>query len=129
MLIAILTMIFQAGTADVKLLTHDFPVGCSHGCGWRFCVFRRKDSLWPVHLAARRPRGGATAGSVILAGVLLKFGGYGFLRFSLPMFPIASADFTPFVFGLSVIAIIYTSLVALAQEDMAVTYSSVAYGI
>ena len=66
---------------------------------------------------------------MILAGVLLKFGGYGFLRFSLPMFPIASADFTPFIFGLSVIAIIYTSLVALAQEDMKklIAYSSVAH--
>ena len=66
---------------------------------------------------------------MILAGVLLKFGGYGFLRFSLPMFPIASADFTPFIFTMSVIAIIYTSLVALAQEDMKklIAYSSVAH--
>jgi NADH-quinone oxidoreductase subunit M len=70
-----------------------------------------------------------TAGSVILAGVLLKFGGYGFLRFSLPMFPLASADFTPLIFILSVIAIIYTSLVALAQGDMKklIAYSSVAH--
>jgi NADH-quinone oxidoreductase subunit M len=70
-----------------------------------------------------------TAGSVILAGVLLKMGGYGFLRFSLPMFPLASEFFTPLVFTLSIIAVIYTSLVALAQEDMKklIAYSSVAH--
>ncbi|MBT4040811.1 MAG: NADH-quinone oxidoreductase subunit M, partial [Rhodospirillales bacterium] len=70
-----------------------------------------------------------TAGSVILAGVLLKFGGYGFLRFSLPMFPLASADFAPLIFALSMIAVVYTSLVALAQEDMKklIAYSSVAH--
>jgi NADH-quinone oxidoreductase subunit M len=70
-----------------------------------------------------------TAGSVILAGILLKMGGYGFLRFSIPMFPIASAEFAPLIFALSVIAIIYTSLVALAQEDMKklIAYSSVAH--
>ncbi|MGL4489122.1 MAG: NADH-quinone oxidoreductase subunit M, partial [Rhizobiaceae bacterium] len=70
-----------------------------------------------------------TAGSVILAAILLKMGGYGFLRFSLPMFPLASADLAPWVWGLSVIAIIYTSLVALVQEDMKklIAYSSVAH--
>jgi NADH-quinone oxidoreductase subunit M len=70
-----------------------------------------------------------TAGSVILAGILLKMGGYGFLRFSIPMFPLASAEFAPLIFALSVIAIIYTSLVALAQEDMKklIAYSSVAH--
>ncbi len=70
-----------------------------------------------------------TAGSVILAGILLKLGGYGFLRFSLPMFPLASADFAPLIFTLSVIAIIYTSLVALVQEDIKklIAYSSVAH--
>ncbi len=69
-----------------------------------------------------------TAGSVILAGILLKMGGYGFLRFSIPMFPLASAEFAPLIFALSVIAIIYTSLVALAQEDVKklIAYSSVA---
>ena len=74
-------------------------------------------------------RSAPTAGSVILAGVLLKLGGYGFIRFSLPMFPLASADLAPFVFTLSVIAIIYTSLVALVQEDMKklIAYSSVAH--
>ncbi|MCG5651085.1 proton-conducting transporter membrane subunit, partial [Holdemanella sp. DFI.5.21] len=70
-----------------------------------------------------------TAGSVILAGILLKMGGYGFIRFSLPMFPLASHDFAPLVFALSVIAIVYTSLVALVQEDMKklIAYSSVAH--
>jgi NADH-quinone oxidoreductase subunit M len=70
-----------------------------------------------------------TAGSVILAGILLKMGGYGFLRFSLPMFPVASEEFAPLVFVLSIVAIIYTSLVALAQEDVKklIAYSSVAH--
>src|SRR5206468_4003027 len=70
-----------------------------------------------------------TAGSVVLAAILLKMGGYGFLRFSLPMFPIASADFAPLIFTLSIVAIIYTSLVALMQEDMKklIAYSSVAH--
>src|SRR4029079_19742447 len=70
-----------------------------------------------------------TAGSVILAAILLKMGGYGFLRFSLPMFPLASHDFAPLIFTLSVVAIVYTSLVALMQEDMKklIAYSSVAH--
>jgi NADH-quinone oxidoreductase subunit M len=86
--------------------------------------------MWPVHTWLPDAHVEApTAGSVILAAILLKMGGYGFLRFSLPMFPIASADFTPFVFTLSVVAIIYTSLVALMQEDMKklIAYSSVAH--
>jgi NADH-quinone oxidoreductase subunit M len=86
--------------------------------------------MWPVHTWLPDAHVEApTAGSVILAGVLLKFGGYGFLRFSLPMFPIASFDFTPLIFSLSVIAIIYTSCVALVQEDMKklIAYSSVAH--
>ncbi len=132
MLLAILTMIFQAGTADItKLMNHDFSVGLQPWL-WLafFASFAVKVPMWPVHTWLPDAHVEApTAGSVILAGVLLKFGGYGFLRFSLPMFPIASADFTPFVFGLSVIAIIYTSLVALAQEDMKklIAYSSVAH--
>jgi NADH-quinone oxidoreductase subunit M len=86
--------------------------------------------MWPVHTWLPDAHVEApTAGSVILAGILLKMGGYGFLRFSLPMFPIASVDFAPFVFVLSVVAVIYTSLVALAQEDMKklIAYSSVAH--
>jgi NADH-quinone oxidoreductase subunit M len=86
--------------------------------------------MWPVHTWLPDAHVEApTAGSVILAGILLKMGGYGFLRFSLPMFPLASADFAPLVFALSVIAIIYTSLVALMQEDMKklIAYSSVAH--
>jgi NADH-quinone oxidoreductase subunit M len=86
--------------------------------------------MWPVHTWLPDAHVEApTAGSVILAAILLKMGGYGFLRFSLPMFPIASHDFAPFVFTLSVIAIVYTSLVALVQEDMKklIAYSSVAH--
>ena len=86
--------------------------------------------MWPVHTWLPDAHVEApTAGSVILAGILLKMGGYGFLRFSLPMFPLASIDFAPLVFALSVIAIIYTSLVALMQEDMKklIAYSSVAH--
>ena len=132
MLLAILTMIFEAGTADItKLLNHDFPVSLQPWL-WLafFASFAVKVPMWPVHTWLPDAHVEApTAGSVILAGVLLKFGGYGFLRFSLPMFPIASADFTPLIFTLSVVAIIYTSLVALAQEDMKklIAYSSVAH--
>ena len=132
MLLAILTMIFESGTADITtLLNHDFPVSLQPWLRLAFFAsFAVKVPMWPVHTWLPDAHVEApTAGSVILAGVLLKFGGYGFLRFSLPMFPIASADFTPFIFGLSVIAIIYTSLVALAQEDMKklIAYSSVAH--
>jgi NADH-quinone oxidoreductase subunit M len=86
--------------------------------------------MWPVHTWLPDAHVEApTAGSVILAGVLLKMGAYGFLRFSIPMLPDASALFTPLIFTLSVIAVIYTSLVALAQEDMKklIAYSSVAH--
>jgi NADH-quinone oxidoreductase subunit M len=86
--------------------------------------------MWPVHTWLPDAHVEApTAGSVILAGVLLKMGGYGFLRFSIPMFPEATEYFTPLVYTLSVVAIIYTSLVALAQEDMKklIAYSSVAH--
>jgi NADH-quinone oxidoreductase subunit M len=86
--------------------------------------------MWPVHTWLPDAHVEApTAGSVILAGILLKMGGYGFLRFSVPMFPVASQEFAPLVFALSVIAIIYTSLVALAQEDVKklIAYSSVAH--
>jgi NADH-quinone oxidoreductase subunit M len=86
--------------------------------------------MWPVHTWLPDAHVEApTAGSVILAAILLKMGGYGFLRFSLPMFPLASAEFAPFIFTLSVVAIVYTSLVALMQKDMKklIAYSSVAH--
>src|SRR3546814_12488922 len=85
--------------------------------------------IWPVHTWLPDAHVQApTAGSVILAGVLLKMGGYGFIRFSLPMFPEASAQMAWLVFGLSMIAVVYTSLVALVQNDMTklIAYSSVA---
>ena len=132
MLVAIMAMYWQAGTLDVPtLLTYKFP---AHMQFWLwiafFASFAVKMPMWPVHTWLPDAHVEApTAGSVILAGVLLKLGGYGFIRFSLPMFPLASADLAPFVFTLSVIAIIYTSLVALVQEDMKklIAYSSVAH--
>jgi NADH-quinone oxidoreductase subunit M len=132
MLIAILTMMSEAGTSDMTiLLKYDFSASLQSWL-WLafFASFAVKVPMWPVHTWLPDAHVEApTAGSVILAGVLLKFGGYGFLRFSLPMFPLASADFTPLIFILSAIAIIYTSLVALAQEDMKklIAYSSVAH--
>ena len=132
MLLAIMAMFFQAGTTDItKLLTHDFPVDMQTWL-WLafFASFAVKMPMWPVHTWLPDAHVEApTAGSVILAGILLKMGGYGFLRFSLPMFPDASLYFAPFVFTLSVVAIIYTSLVALMQEDMKklIAYSSVAH--
>ena len=95
-----------------------------------FASFAVKMPMWPVHTWLPDAHVEApTAGSVILAGILLKMGGYGFLRFSLPMFPLASEMFAPLIFTLSVVAIIYTSLVALMQEDMKklIAYSSVAH--
>jgi len=132
MLLAIMAMFFQAGTTDIPtLLTHPFPASMQPWL-WLafFASFAVKMPMWPVHTWLPDAHVEApTAGSVILAGILLKMGGYGFLRFSLPMFPIASADFAPFIFVLSVVAIIYTSLVALMQEDMKklIAYSSVAH--
>jgi NADH-quinone oxidoreductase subunit M len=112
-------------------MTHKFPADMQWWL-WLafFASFAVKMPMWPVHTWLPDAHVEApTAGSVILAGILLKMGGYGFLRFSLPMFPLASQEFAPFVFGLSVIAIIYTSLVALAQEDVKklIAYSSVAH--
>ena len=112
-------------------MTHQFPPGMQTWL-WLafFASFAVKVPMWPVHTWLPDAHVEApTAGSVILAGVLLKMGGYGFLRFSLPMLPEASADFAPLIFALSVVAIIYTSLVALAQEDMKklIAYSSVAH--
>ena len=132
MLLAMLTMYFTAGTTDITvLLDYDFPVGLQTWLWLAFLAsFAVKVPMWPVHTWLPDAHVEApTAGSVILAGVLLKFGGYGFLRFSLPMFPEASIEFTPLIFALSIIAVIYTSLVALAQEDMKklIAYSSVAH--
>ena len=132
MLLAILAMYFTAGTADIQtLMAYSFPADMQTWL-WLafFASFAVKVPMWPVHTWLPDAHVEApTAGSVILAGVLLKFGGYGFLRFSLPMFPIASVDFAPLIFTLSIIAVIYTSLVALAQEDMKklIAYSSVAH--
>jgi NADH-quinone oxidoreductase subunit M len=132
MLLAILAIYFETGTADVReALLYDFPANVQTWL-WLafFASFAVKMPMWPVHTWLPDAHVEApTAGSVILAGVLLKMGGYGFVRFSLPLFPDASAYFTPLVFLLSVVAIIYTSLVALAQEDMKklIAYSSVAH--
>ena len=132
MLLAMMAMYWQAGTTDIPdLLAHPFPAQMQTWL-WLafFASFAVKMPMWPVHTWLPDAHVEApTAGSVILAAILLKMGGYGFLRFSLPMFPLASAEFAPFVFALSVIAIIYTSLVALAQEDMKklIAYSSVAH--
>jgi len=132
MLLAMMAMYWHAGTTDIPvLLTHKFPPQMQHWL-WLafFASFAVKLPMWPVHTWLPDAHVEApTAGSVILAGVLLKMGGYGFLRFSLPMFPLASQAFAPLVFTLSVVAIIYTSLVALAQEDMKklIAYSSVAH--
>ncbi|WP_354186167.1 NADH-quinone oxidoreductase subunit M [Bartonella japonica] len=132
MLVALMAMYWEAGTLDIPtLLNYQFP---AHMQMWLwlafFASFAVKMPMWPVHTWLPDAHVEApTAGSVILAGVLLKLGGYGFLRFSLPMFPIASADFAPFVFTLSLIAIIYTSLVALVQNDIKklIAYSSIAH--
>ena len=132
MLLAIMAMYWQAHTTDITaLLTYTFPAGMQKWL-WLafFASFAVKMPMWPVHTWLPDAHVEApTAGSVILAAILLKMGGYGFLRFSLPMFPVASLDFAPFVFTLSVVAIIYTSLVALMQEDMKklIAYSSVAH--
>ena len=132
LLIAILAMYHQFGTTDIPtLLTATVPPAMQK---WIFLAFMAsfavKVPMWPVHTWLPDAHVEApTAGSVILAGVLLKMGGYGFLRLSLPMLPQASEYFTPLIFGLSIVAVIYTSLVALVQEDMKklIAYSSVAH--
>ena len=132
MLLAIMAMYWHAGTTDIQaLLQHRFPASMQT---WLWLAFFAslavKMPMWPVHTWLPDAHVEApTAGSVILAGILLKMGGYGFIRFSLPMFPDASLYFQPLVYALSVVAIIYTSLVALMQEDMKklIAYSSVAH--
>ena len=132
MLLAIMAMYWDAGTTDIAtLMHHGFPLGLQKWA-WLafFASFAVKMPMWPVHTWLPDAHVEApTAGSVILAAILLKMGGYGFLRFSLPMFPSASHDFAPLIFALSVVAIIYTSLVALMQEDIKklIAYSSVAH--
>ncbi|MGV8939651.1 MAG: NADH-quinone oxidoreductase subunit M [Allorhizobium sp.] len=132
MLLAIMAMYWDAGTTSIPdLLAHDFPPQMQTWL-WLafFASFAVKMPMWPVHTWLPDAHVQApTAGSVILAGIMLKLGGYGFLRFSLPMFPLASDYFANFVFALSVVAIIYTSLVALMQDDMKklIAYSSVAH--
>ena len=132
MLLAMMAMYWHAGTTDIPtLLTTKFPADMQWWL-WLafFASFAVKMPMWPVHTWLPDAHVEApTAGSVILAGILLKMGGYGFLRFSLPMFPLASQELAPLVFVLSIIAIIYTSLVALVQEDIKklIAYSSVAH--
>jgi len=132
MLLAIMAMVLDAGTTDiVALLAHKFPTQMQTWL-WLafFASFAVKMPMWPVHTWLPDAHVQApTAGSVILAGILLKLGGYGLIRFSLSMFPVASDYFAPLVFSLSVIAIIYTSLVAMMQQDIKklIAYSSVAH--
>ena len=132
MLLAIMAMYWNAGTTDIsRLLTHDFPKSMQV---WLWLAFFAslavKMPMWPFHRWLPEAHVEApTAGSVILAAILLKLGGYGFLRFAMPMFPDASAQFANFIFVLSVAAIIITSLVALVQTDIKklIAYSSVAH--
>ncbi len=132
MMLAIMAMYWQAGTTDVPtLMSHGFPAGMQTWL-WLafFASFAVKMPMWPVHTWLPDAHVEApTAGSVILAGILLKMGGYGFLRYSLPMFPDASHLFAPMVLTMSVVAIIYTSLVALVQQDIKklIAYSSIAH--
>jgi NADH-quinone oxidoreductase subunit M len=132
MLLAIMAMYWDAGTTDIPtLLRHAFPRNMQTWLWVAFLAsFAVKLPMWPVHTWLPDAHVEApTAGSVILAAILLKMGGYGFLRFSLPMFPAASHDLAPLMFALAVVAVIYTSLVALMQEDVKklIAYSSVAH--
>ena len=132
MLLAIMAMYWHTGTTDIPtLMTTKFPADMQWYLWFAFFAsFAVKLPMWPVHTWLPDAHVEApTAGSVILAAILLKMGAYGFLRFSVPMFPIACHELTNFMFFLSVVAIVYTSLVALAQTDMKklIAYSSVAH--
>ena len=144
MLVAMVAMYVDAGTTDIALLLeHEFASDTVNVLGFQvvgglqtllwlafFASFAVKMPMWPVHTWLPDAHVQApTAGSVVLAAILLKMGGYGFLRFSIPMFPVGSELLGPLVLWLSAIAIIYTSLVAMAQEDMKklIAYSSVAH--
>ncbi|OAF10810.1 NADH-quinone oxidoreductase subunit M [Bradyrhizobium neotropicale] len=132
MLLAIMALYWNGNTTDIPTLMHTAVPRSLQTWAWLafFASFAVKMPMWPVHTWLPDAHVEApTAGSVILAAILLKMGGYGFLRFSLPMFPLASHDFAPLIFTLSTIAIIYTSLVAMMQEDMKklIAYSSVAH--
>ncbi len=132
MLLAIMALYWNAGTTDIPTLMQTAVPRNLQIWAWLafFASFAVKMPMWPVHTWLPDAHVEApTAGSVVLAAILLKMGGYGFLRFSLPMFPEASLYFTPLVFALSAIAIVYTSLVALMQEDIKklIAYSSVAH--
>jgi NADH-quinone oxidoreductase subunit M len=132
MMLALLAMWYQAGTTDITvLLRTNFPAAMQI---WLFFAllasFAVKIPMWPVHTWLPDAHVEApTAGSVMLAAVLLKMGAYGFLRFSVPMLPIASAELAPLIYALSIVAVVYTSFVALAQTDMKklIAYSSVAH--
>ncbi|OWU75200.1 NADH-quinone oxidoreductase subunit M [Phaeobacter sp. 22II1-1F12B] len=144
MLVAMVAMFADKGTTDIEvLLTHEFASETLNLMGFQivgglqtllflafFASFAVKMPMWPVHTWLPDAHVQApTAGSVVLAAILLKMGGYGFLRFSLPMFPVGSEILSPLVLWMSAIAIVYTSLVALVQEDMKklIAYSSVAH--
>jgi NADH-quinone oxidoreductase subunit M len=133
MLLAIIAIYWQLGTTDLPTAMEKLELPFIWQC-WLFLAFLAsfavKVPMWPVHTWLPDAHVEApTAGSVILAGVLLKMGGYGFLRLSIPLLPEATQYFAPLIFGLSVVAVIYTSLVALVQEDMKklIAYSSVAH--
>jgi NADH-quinone oxidoreductase subunit M len=131
-LVAILVMYLQAGTTDIPTMMEASLDPTLQKWLWlaMFASFAVKVPMWPFHTWLPDAHVEApTAGSVVLAGVLLKLGGYGYLRFSLPMLPDASEFFTPLIYALSIVAIVYTSLVALMQTDMKklIAYSSVAH--